>query len=66
MSGPERNLLSVARTAALIGISPHTLRSWLRQRRLPHVRLGRRILFDPRDLEEFVAANRVAARGEGR
>ena len=57
----QRSLLSVARAAARIGISRFTLRSWIRQARLPHVRLGRRILVDPQDLERFVQANRVPA-----
>jgi excisionase family DNA binding protein len=47
MIGSDQSLLSLARAAGLIGVSPHTLRFWLRQRRLTHVRLGRRILFDP-------------------
>jgi excisionase family DNA binding protein len=39
-------------------ISRHTWRLWLRQRKLPAVRLGRRLLVAEADYERFVAANR--------
>jgi excisionase family DNA binding protein len=49
--------------AERLGISPHTLRFWAIYRGLvPYVRLGRRILFRPEDLEAFEQANRVEAR----
>ena len=54
--------LSIKSAAAIAGVSPFTLRSWLRQRRLAHLRLGRRIVIDPQDLEKFLQANRVEAR----
>jgi excisionase family DNA binding protein len=54
--------LSIRAAAAIAGVSPYTLRTWLRQRRLAHIRLGRRVVIDPRDLEKFVQAGRVEAR----
>ena len=63
-TGEDRRLLSVVEAAGMIGASQYTLRAWLRQRRLAHLRLGRRILFDPADLARFVQANRVAGRDE--
>ena len=53
--------------ARRLGVSPHTLRAWaIYQRRLPHLRLGRRILFRLADLEEFEARCRIPAKGESR
>jgi excisionase family DNA binding protein len=52
-------LLSVEEAATKLGISPLTMRAWLRQRRLPFVRLGRRVLLHPEDIENFVDTNRV-------
>jgi excisionase family DNA binding protein len=57
--------LSIAEAAQRLGISPHTLRFWTVYRGLvPHVRLGRRIVFRPEDLEAFEQQHRVAARQE--
>jgi excisionase family DNA binding protein len=63
-TGEDRRLLSVVEAAGMIGVSQYTLRAWLRQRRLAHLRLGRRVLFDPTDLARFIASNRVAASDE--
>ena len=62
MEEPAGNL-DLRGAAARLGVSPHTLRFWaVYRQRLPHLRLGRRILFRPADLEAFEAANRVEAR----
>jgi excisionase family DNA binding protein len=54
-------LLSIEEGAVKLGVSPLTLRAWIRQRRLPSVRLGRRVLLDPQDVENFIDANRIEA-----
>lgn len=55
--------LTLDAAAARLGVSPHTLRSWsVYQRRVPFLRLGRRILFCPADLAAFEARHRVPAR----
>lgn len=56
------NKLSLFEGAEYMGISPHTLRSWTRERRIPFHRVGRRIVFALADLEKFLADNRVEAR----
>jgi excisionase family DNA binding protein len=55
------NLLSVDEAAARLGVSKYTLRGWLFQRRLPHVKLGRRVLVDPNDLDRFIETSRIEA-----
>ena len=54
-------LLSVSDAAARLGVAPITLRRWLKRRMLAHVRIGRRIVLDVRDLEKFFADRRVEA-----
>jgi excisionase family DNA binding protein len=55
--------LNLKDAARRLGVSPHTLRAWAKyQGRLPYLRLGRRIVFSPRDLEAFEARCRVEAR----
>jgi excisionase family DNA binding protein len=57
-----RPLMGIAEGAMRLGISKFTLRSWIRQGIIPHIRLGRRVLLDPRDLDRFIQASRVEAR----
>jgi excisionase family DNA binding protein len=56
--------LSLLQAAPLLGVSPFTLRAWVRERRVPFYRLGRRIVFSRADLTEFLAAARIPARDE--
>ncbi len=48
--------------AKYLGVSPHTVRAWTRERRLPFFRCGRRIVFEKADLDEFLAKCRVSPR----
>ena len=52
---------NIQEAAQRLAISPLTLRAWIRQRRLPHVKLGRRVLLDSADVERFINANKVKA-----
>jgi excisionase family DNA binding protein len=54
--------LSIDGGAAVLGVSRFTLRKWLRERRLPYHKVGRRIVLDRADLERFLRACRVEAR----
>jgi excisionase family DNA binding protein len=55
--------LSLEVAAARLGVSPHTLRAWaIYQHRVPYLRLGRRVLFRPADLEAFERAGLVEAK----
>jgi excisionase family DNA binding protein len=56
------NLLDVKGCAKLLNVSIFTIHKWLGQNRIPSVRLGRRVLFDPRDLEEWVETQKVGVR----
>jgi hypothetical protein len=53
--------------AERLGLSPATLRKWRCQGRGPRfARLGRRILYRPADLDDFVLRNLVAGIDRGR
>ena len=54
--------VSLILAAMILGISPFTLRSWIRERRIPFYRCGRRIIFSRRDLEAFLSRCRVTPR----
>jgi excisionase family DNA binding protein len=54
-------LLSVDEAADKMGVSPLTMRAWLRQRRLPYLKLERRVLITPQDVQQFLDSNRIEA-----
>jgi excisionase family DNA binding protein len=53
-------LLSVEQAAELLGISPWTVRSYIRQGKLRAVRIGRRVLLEEAELARFVERSRAA------
>lgn len=54
-------LLNLAEAAKELRLSIYTLRAWAWQRRIPIVRLGRRVLMRREDLETLINRNRVEA-----
>lgn len=48
-------LKSIQEAAAVLGISPWTVRAYIRDRRLRPVRLGRRVLLAEEELERLIA-----------
>lgn len=46
--------LKVVEAANALGVSVHTIRAWISQRRLSHVRLGRAIRVLPEEVERFL------------
>ena len=55
-------LLNNAEAAELLNISPHSLRGKVSRREIPFIKVGRRTLFSPSDLEAFIQANKFAPR----
>ena len=54
--------LSVEQAAPVLGVSVYMVRSLIRQRRLPYYRVGRRIVLDRDDLEQYLQVHRVETR----
>ena len=50
----ENQLLSVKEAAERLNISVFTLRGWISQRRVRFVKLGRRTMFRPADLDDLI------------
>ena len=57
-------LLSLRDAATRLCIAVPTLRRWLRERRLAHVRCGRAVRIESTEVQRFIAANRHPARDE--
>jgi excisionase family DNA binding protein len=53
--------LNVKEGAKVLNVSEHTLRQWIHQRRIPFVKLGKAVRFDPEDLWKFIEENRRKA-----
>jgi excisionase family DNA binding protein len=56
------DLLNVREGAKELRLSIHTIRAWIFQKRLPVVRLGRRVLLKREDLEKLIEENTYEAR----
>jgi excisionase family DNA binding protein len=50
----ERLALSIKESAESIGVSPWTIRAWIKQGKLAATRLGRRVCVTPEALAKFV------------
>ena len=55
----ENDRLNLLEAAPIVGVSPYTLRAWIRQRRIPFYRVGRRVMFSRQELEGFMDRHRV-------
>jgi len=55
------DLLNLAEGAEELRLSIHTLRAWIYQKRIPCVRLGRRVLLRKEDLQRLIEKNVVDA-----
>ena len=50
---------NVTEAAKTLGLSPQTTRAWVSQKRIRHYRMGRKIVFNKRDLETLIENNVV-------
>jgi hypothetical protein len=48
-------LLTLLAVAKALCVSPHTVRSWVRQEKLRPVHICRRLLFEPEEVARFLA-----------
>jgi Helix-turn-helix domain len=51
-------LLTLLAVAKALCVSPHTVRAWVRKRKLHPVRICRRLLFDPAEVARFVSESK--------
>jgi len=51
--------------AEILGVSPFSLadRRWRERHAIPAAKIGRAVLFDPRELEDYLSRRREGARG---
>lgn len=61
---PRDGLLTIREAAQYLAVSVSTLYGWVWQRRIPFVKIGRALRFDPHDLAAFIEANKQLPRKE--
>ena len=54
--------VSVLKAAESLGLSVHTIRAWIAQRRIAHVRLGRAIRISRAEIQRLLDAGLTPAR----
>ncbi len=52
-------LFDIHQAARYTGISPTTLYKWVSQRKIPHIKLGGSLKFDPVKLDEWIKQRTV-------
>jgi excisionase family DNA binding protein len=57
----ESSLLTVEEAARLIHLKPSTVRDWILKRRIPFVKLGRRVFIRRSDVEALIENSVVPA-----
>ena len=55
----EPALISITELAKRLGVSINTLYSWVNQRKIPYVKMGRLLRFDLNDIEKWVTDKKV-------
>ena len=63
--GPDRELVNIAWVAARLGVAVRMVRRLVSQRRIPHLKVGGHIRFDPADVERFIERCRRPVKDEG-
>ena len=51
------NFITVEQLAKLLQVKPSTIRTWVREDKIPHFRFGRVIRFDVEDVKSWTAGN---------
>jgi len=55
------NLIDIAAVATRLGVTVRHVRRLVHERRIPYIKWGHLIRFDPNDIEQWIEAARVSA-----
>lgn len=58
---PEPKLVDMAGAALILGTTHRHIKDLLYQRKIPYVKIGRKVRFELRDLDRYIKVNRVEA-----
>jgi excisionase family DNA binding protein len=57
----KHTLMGIRKSAAYLGIAVSTLYQWVSQKRIPYYKSGRLVMFDLKDLDQFIEKSKVNA-----
>lgn len=60
MNVPVEKLLTAVETAEMLHVTRQAIYVWVRQHRIPHIRIGKSVRFRQTDLDEWVRSNAQA------
>jgi excisionase family DNA binding protein len=55
----EKRLIDINEAGEYLRVSKNTIYSWICQRKIPFVKMGRLVRFDLRDIDKWVEKNKV-------
>ena len=58
----NNNLLTGEELSKKIRLTPGTIRVWVSQKKIPHVKMGRKVLFDLEDIQRWVEEKKIEKR----
>ncbi|MCZ6799423.1 MAG: helix-turn-helix domain-containing protein [Nitrospirae bacterium] len=61
-----KHLLTIQQAAQITGVSITTLYKWVSHRKIPYIKMGRLVKFDPSKLEEWIKQQTVMPMPERR
>jgi excisionase family DNA binding protein len=57
----EELVYSIPQTASKLNLSPWTIRAWIRSGKIAAVKLGRRVMIEPSEIDRLISSGRQPA-----
>ena len=54
-----QELINVKELAKIIKVKRGTIYLWVNQKRIPYIKLGKRVLFNPKDINRWIKENTI-------
>ena len=61
-SGHIQRLLDIDEVSLMLGVAKNTLYDWCAFKKIPHVKLGKFLRFDPAEIDGWIAAKKIPMR----
>ncbi len=58
----EQRLIGIEHVSEHLGIKVNTVYSWVNQRKIPYIKVGRLIKFDLQDINQWIAERKIATK----